>query len=28
MNKLISISEAVKFINDGSTIMINGFMGV
>jgi len=26
--KLICIDEAVKYINDGSTIMINGFMGV
>ena len=28
MNKVISIEDAVKLIKDGSTIMINGFMGV
>lgn len=28
MNKLISIEAALKHINDGATIMINGFMGV
>lgn len=28
MNKIISIEEAVSFIRNGSTVMINGFMGV
>lgn len=28
MNKVIGIEEAVNFIKNGSTIMINGFMGV
>ncbi|MEN8905336.1 MAG: CoA transferase subunit A [Clostridiales bacterium] len=28
MNKIISIKEAIKFIKSGSTVMINGFMGV
>lgn len=28
MNKIIGIEEAVNYIKDGSTVMINGFMGV
>jgi acetate CoA/acetoacetate CoA-transferase alpha subunit len=27
MNKLISVEEAMKFINDGTTLMVGGFMG-
>jgi len=28
MNKVINIEEAMKYIKDGMTIMVGGFMGV